>query len=733
MSNRAVVVVPVFGRADMVRDCLQAALPDVIDSESCLIAIDDASPEPSMSDVLESLRDQAPGRVQIIRNEVNMGFVKTANLGMKLYPESDVVLLNSDVLVGGGWLSRLREDAYSDRRIGTVTPLSNNTTISSFPNFLRDNPLPFGLGLGDIGMAFKEPVLDVVDAPTGIGFCMYLKRAVLEEVGYFDEDSFGKGYGEENDLCQRAAKRGWRNVLTPNCFVWHLGGASFGAERNALIQRASLIMSRLHRNYHADVARFIQADPLREARLVRWFNLAAASGVPCVIHVTHALGGGVRRHVEELVELIGERAATLTLLPGTNNAVRLIVGPVPGAMEILLSGEADINSLLEVLADLNIACVHYHHLLGVPEKLVELARTLNAKSILTVHDYFLVSGNPTLVPGDDGTPRRSVSAAAERGRAAANPQFQVHWQGRWRHFVEGQDLVVFPSLAARAAFSTTYRVKSDVVAYHDDRARRAVLPRAFSGTRTVTFGVLGALSRDKGADLLEEIAKVGKRQRAPAVFVLVGYAYRVLKRVRATGPYDEEDIQNLVGLAAVDIIFFPAQWPETYSYTLSHALASGLPIAAPDIGAFPERLSGRPHVLVFDHRLDAESLLKELLDFADRLRRGEECLAPAAEEGALRDFYPAGYLADIGASRRLEGSLLTARGLSALRALARNGVPKRTNGRQLRERVLAVLWRVYMSPSAQWAFGWIPFRWKRALKRGLSRAPIHDLVGRPKH
>jgi hypothetical protein len=41
-----------------------------------------------------------------------------------------------------------------------------------------------------------------------------------------------------------------------------------------------------------------------------------------------------------------------------------------------------------------------------------------------------------------------------------------------------------------------------------------------------------------------------------------------------------------------DAVFFPAQWPETWSYTLSAAIDAGLPILATDLGAFPERLAG---------------------------------------------------------------------------------------------------------------------------------------------
>ena len=59
------------------------------------------------------------------------------------------------------------------------------------------------------------------------------------------------------------------------------------------------------------------------------------------------------------------------------------------------------------------------------------------------------------------------------------------------------------------------------------------------------------------------------------------------------GPYLDSDLPGLLAWIKPDLIWFPALWPETYSYTLSAALLAGLPVVAPDIGSFPERLSGR--------------------------------------------------------------------------------------------------------------------------------------------
>ena len=79
-----------------------------------------------------------------------------------------------------------------------------------------------------------------MEIPTGVGFCMYITRSSLNAVGLFDADRFGRGYGEENDFCMRAAKSGYKHVLAHNTFVYHAGGVSFGEEKAPRVKKCRL-------------------------------------------------------------------------------------------------------------------------------------------------------------------------------------------------------------------------------------------------------------------------------------------------------------------------------------------------------------------------------------------------------------------------------------------------------------------------------------------------------------
>ncbi len=169
----------------------------------------------------------------MLENEHNLGFVATVNRGMALSDAHDVLLLNSDTEVANDWLDRLRAAAYSDARVASVTPFSNNATICSYPRFCEPNELPPGWDTARLDALFAATNAgQVVDVPTGVGFCMYIRRDSLDAVGLFDVENFGKGYGEENDFCRRAAAAGWRNLHALDTFVLHTGGVSFGASKS---------------------------------------------------------------------------------------------------------------------------------------------------------------------------------------------------------------------------------------------------------------------------------------------------------------------------------------------------------------------------------------------------------------------------------------------------------------------------------------------------------------------
>jgi len=255
-----VVVVPVYNAPSETKRCL-ASLAATLDQRQPVIVIDDASDDPGIPALFETL----PRSWTKVENRTNLGFVATANLGMTMATGQDVILLNADTAVTEGWLEALERCARSQDRIASATPLTNNGEIASIPEFCRANPWPddperWARACRDAG----KPVYPQV--PTAVGYCMFIKRAAIDEIGLFDEAAFGRGYGEENDWCMRAIEAGWRHVLCDDAFVAHEGGASFGPLGLEPGGEAMETLLARYPDYMDRVRAFIEADPLAERR-----------------------------------------------------------------------------------------------------------------------------------------------------------------------------------------------------------------------------------------------------------------------------------------------------------------------------------------------------------------------------------------------------------------------------------------------------------------------------------
>ena len=257
------VVVPVYNAADELASCLESLLATVRAGTEVII-IDDASPDASVRELLSAWEQHRPEGWRFERNEHNLGFVGTANRGMRL-ARGDVVLLNSDTVTTQGWLEGLQRCLDSDKNIATATPWTNNGEIVSIPAFCVSNPIPNDPDAvaGCISAAGQVAYPEI---PTAVGFCMAISRRAINRVGPFDDALFGKGYGEENDFSMRVAEAGMRNVLCDDVYVVHLGGCSFGPlglkpDENSM-QR---LLSR-HPGYLEMVQDFIQEDPLSVRR-----------------------------------------------------------------------------------------------------------------------------------------------------------------------------------------------------------------------------------------------------------------------------------------------------------------------------------------------------------------------------------------------------------------------------------------------------------------------------------
>ena len=599
------VIVPVYRGLDDTRRCVQSVLAAQCQTPLRLILINDASPEPEVTDWLRAIAP-TDERITLLENEHNLGFVGTVNRGMALSGEHDVLLLNSDTEVAGDWLDRIRAAAYGDQKVASVTPFSNNATICSYPRFCQDNDLPDGWDTARLDALFaRTNPGQVVDVPTGVGFCMYIRRAALAEVGLFDVENFGKGYGEENDFCIRAARAGWRNLHLLDTFVRHFGGVSFGDSKSPRERAAMDTLRRLHPRYEAEVLAFVRDDPARLARTMVDVARILDGGRPAILAVLHDRQGGTERHVHELAALLHDRAQFVVLRPLPGQRVSLRLPDPDDAFELVFSLADEYDAVLALLRQLGVCHVHYHHLLGHGKPVMQLPQRLGVGYDFTAHDYFSICPQISLTRrdnrycGEEGVQQCTDCLAKSPAPEGLDI---LTWRARHTEFLNGARFVMGPARDVLLRLASHVPGAALRLVPHTDIDPAAPLPAPnpppLAGDRPLKVVVIGALSTIKGADLLEDVAIAARRQGAPVEFHLIGYGYRALKtqphaHLTVHGRYDEKDLPDLLHWLQPDVVWFPALWPETYSYTLSACLLGGWPVVAPDIGAFVERLQGR--------------------------------------------------------------------------------------------------------------------------------------------
>lgn len=628
-QNPVDIIVPVFRGLDDTQCCLESVLSAPGQTPWRLIIINDCSPEPEVTEWLRAfaLRD---ARIQLLENSENMGFVATVNRGMALSDDNDVLLLNSDAEVANDWLDRIQCAAYSAPQVASVTPFSNNATICSYPRFCQANEIPGGFNTASLDHMFAQNLAgQTVEIPTGVGFCMYIRRQCLQDIGLFDVANFGKGYGEENDFCIRAEEAGWTNLHALDVFVRHAGGISFGDTKSARELQAMETLRRLHPGYESDVHAYVQRDPAGPARLAIDIARITTSGCPVILTVMHDREGGTLRHVQDLARQLGGLATFLRLSPAPGGAELRLEGPQEG-FSVQLELPREQPRLLHILRLLQVGHIHYHHLVGHASDICDLPALLGISHDFTAHDYYSYCPQISLT---DHTERYCSERGLDQCRQCVqrNPapggESIESWRDRHARLLGQARYVITPSADSATRMQHFVPTASIKVVPHASLelvppVHPEPSPRRLSSTQPLKIVVLGALSKIKGADVLEEVALLAASKKIPVEFHLLGFAYRSLRtepksRLTVHGAYEEHDLAQLLQSLQADAVWFPAVWPETYSYTLSASLDAGLPIIAPNIGAFGERLQNRDWTWLCDWQQSAS----QWLEFFDQIRQ----------------------------------------------------------------------------------------------------------------
>lgn len=401
------IIIPVYNAYDDLVECLESIYRHTNLEQNRLILINDNSPDERVRPFLEQQKNK---NAIVFHNESNKGFSNNVNIGMQQSETNDVILLNSDTVVTERWVEKILDCAYSDEAIGTVTPLSNNATLCSVPKFCEENVLPDYLAIDQAGEIVercsmkKYPRITVAN-----GFCMFIKREVINTVGYFDAETFEKGYGEENDFCNRAEQAGYHHAMCDDAYIFHSGTKSFvSKEKEKYIRLHDKILrerypEQMHRN---DV--YVRDNPngFVGENVGIYFDLVnGKKNILYVLHSDFRKGakdnvGGTQFHVRDLVSGLREQ---YNIFVAARNGEYLNLTAYYGQEEkefrYYIGKKSSIyefrNKIFEelwenILAAFQIDLIHVHHVISTSFDIFYVAKQYDIPLVYTFHDYYFV-------------------------------------------------------------------------------------------------------------------------------------------------------------------------------------------------------------------------------------------------------------------------------------------------------------------------------------------------------
>ena len=367
----------------------------------------------------------------------------------------------------------------------------------------------------------------------------------------------------------------------------------------------------------------------------------ASEGLPRLLFITHAWGGGVEQHVRSTAARLSAIARVAILRPCDATSVELAL---PGGERYRIAS-TNWPMLVAALQALHFDRLHLHHTHGFSRDILDLDRALGVPQDCSLHDFASICPQYQLNDSEGRYCREPDEAGCNRcihGRPHPWSLDIAGWRAAWAATLRRADHVIAPS---QSVANTVRRYLPDLAVKVIPHAESSIVP-----PRVVKVALLGALSQSKGLAVARAVADFAEQTGSPLVLRLIGHAAEPLpKNLSATGSYEADELPRLMAMERPDVLWLPVQVPETFSFTLSTAIASKLPIVASDFGAFPERLKGIENVtlLPFDSSTKTwhDALLLRSASHADSASDADHSVKPQTTNYA--ETYGASLLAHV--------------------------------------------------------------------------------------
>lgn len=472
------IIIPIYNAFNDLKICLESLYRNTDLNINRLILINDNSPDNRIKPFLEQQKRE---NVIVINNTENKGFSNNINLGMAQSADRDVILLNSDTILTAHWVEKMVACAYSDCSIGTVTPLSNNATLCSVPEFCQENILPENITVDRMAEIIencsmkKYPRITVAN-----GFCMLIKREVINCIGNFDAETFQRGYGEENDFCNRAEQMGYPHVMCDDTYIYHSGTKSFiSKEKEAYIHEHDRILRERYPVQMRNNDIYCRDNPNAWVCNNIRYHMDIQNGNKNVLYLLQAdfkegaedNVGGTQLHVKHLVENLRDHIniyiaardkdyLQLTAYIGNKtHTFRFFIGKKE-VFPVLRRGELA-AIFREIFVDFKIDLVHVHHTATTSLDIFYEANKLGIPIIFTVHDFYYVCPRIKILDNEGNVCINQETPDCKKCLKNAlglicNDTYLSHWRQAHENVLRMCSCIIAPSESAKNIFLKYY-------------------------------------------------------------------------------------------------------------------------------------------------------------------------------------------------------------------------------------------------------------------------------------
>jgi|GEM_PF-1120113 len=335
--------------------------------------------------------------------------------------------------------------------------------------------------------------------------------------------------------------------------------------------------------------------------------------------------GGVERHIKDLSTTISLKGFNVYILYPSHSHLELALFKDGGIQLLKMKcasiknfskfkdlRDKDIEELFKkILDNYLIDVVHFQHILGLPLSLFEIAKSSGAKVFITIHDYYLWCQNYKLLRRFDGDMRFCyfednsdicVDCIRDTFKSIVSREYIKERREYAKKLLNICDCIITPSKYLKGVIINLFNVdeKKIKIIEHGITHPNDLYFRNCKDKNTMNIGYLGAFTFEKGAHIFLRFVDEAKRlglNRYVSFYIIGELGFDIPNNycknncLKIIGSYKPEDVNRLLNENSIDVVLLLSIWPETYSYTLSEAIANKIPVIATDLGALRQRIS----------------------------------------------------------------------------------------------------------------------------------------------